>query len=166
MGYSYAYTYIPLSEAPKNYTELIEPNPNIRTNQIYIGLHTDVCYVDGTKRILVTGFASSLKAPPKYEKDRIVVPTFNTIKQTNRAYLEGLRIGDEILEYNDIVVTNDKHLYLLISKTLIGTTPKIKFRRKGRTYLIAIVPEIRKFGINLNTHRFLYKLECHEIFSN
>lgn len=166
--YSFAHTYISLSEARKtygNYGMLREPNSNIRTNQIYIGLSVEVCYPDDMKRILVSGFASSLKVPPKYENDKIFVPTFNTVKQTNPAYKAGLRIGDEILEYNDIVVTNDNHLYLLISRTLIGTSPKIKYRRNGKIHLTVVHPEIRKFGINLNTHRFLYKVECDDILA-
>ena len=157
-GYGFSNSYwIP---AYKANGKIISPNYRIQTNQIYLGLHVDTCFRNGKNRILVTGFYSSLKTPPIISNGTVMVPTYTLVQKGNPAYNAGLRIGDEILTYNEKTVLSESHLTLLISRTIIGFSPKILILREGKTVLIAVQPEVKKNGTTLHQYSYLYKVEC------
>lgn len=158
MTYSHAHHYIPLSQSNGH---IIHPNYNVRTNKIYLGLYTHTCYINGRQGVFVAGFTSSLHTPLKQYNDIIYVPSYQTVLDHNPAYQGGLRIGDEILVYNEKLVTNEKHLSLLISRTLIDTSVRIKFNRNGQIGEVSLFPEIKELGVSLHDYHIVYKKDCH-----
>lgn len=140
--------------------QIIPPNYNIKTDQIYLGIHTNTCYINNKPKVIVAGFLSSSKTPLKKQNNTIYVPSFQNVIQNNPSYQAGLRLGDEILAYNGKEVTNEKHLTLLISRTLIGTTARIKLLRKGEIYEASIFPEVRYANGSLYNDLVVYKWSC------
>lgn len=147
----------------KSYGKILQPNYQIKTERVYLGIYTNTCYFNGKNRVFVSGFSSSLKTPPFTYDNVDYVPSVELVKKYNKAYNAGLRVGDELLEYNGKEITNEKHLTLLISRTYIGTISRIKFRRNGFIYDITILPEIREIGHSFYTPVFVYKVDCSRI---
>lgn len=160
MELSFANDYIPLSQS---WGEIISPNYQIKTRQIRLGIYTHTCYINNRLGVFVAGYVAPLKYLPKSINGTVFVPTFKTVVTNNRAFEAGLRIGDEILEYNERTINNEKHLTLLISRTKIGTMPTIKiYRQKSGYHDFAVFPEIKQ--ANNYDYSFVYKLKnCDDI---
>lgn len=144
--------------------EIIYPNYHIKTDQIYLGIRTNTCYFNGKSRVVVAGFLSSLKMPLKKHNNIMYVPSLQNVVRYNPSYQAGLRFGDEILEYNGQDVNNERHFTLLISRTLIGTSARIKVLRGGDVYEMSIFPEIRYVDGSLYNNLVVYKLSCDELY--
>lgn len=160
MEHSVVYANVPSSQYER---QIISANHNIRTDQIYLGIYTNTCYINGKSRIILSGFLSSLKMPLRKQNNTVYVPPFQTVIQNNPSYQAGLRVGDEILSYNGIEVNNERHLTLLISRTLIGTTARIRFLRKGQIYEVSIFPEVKYASGSLYKDVVAYKWNCSSI---
>lgn len=161
MGYGVAYAYIPFSEFNG---EVLRPNHKIKTQKkIYLGIRTQTCYVNGRKGVYIAGFSSSTKTPVKVYNNTVYVPSLRTVLKHNPAYSAGLRVGDEILEYNEKQVHNERHLTLLIAKSIVGSVAIIKIRRNNQIQLFHLLPEMKKYGINMHDYAVAYKRSCEEL---